>query len=204
MGNSTGNANKKTTKTSPNDKKKRDWNKREEGTGNIGKNNSTTWGNKTESTGQRRKTKEISTKGNTIQTKQDIPKQRKKLLSLIGREWHENIRTTGYKRNRTILDKNMATKESWRKCWMDKQYHKRTRRIWRRPRNGNTYRLTQNNPKKNIKLESTRPWRNTWLLVQEIHLHSRQTSTRNEHMLTRRASTWMDDQRKDDINSKGP
>ena len=51
--------------------------------------------------------------------------------------------------------------------------------------------------KKNIQLESVRTWWNTWLLVQEIHLHSRQTSTRNEQMLTRRASTWMDDRRKD-------
>ena len=45
---------------------------------------------------------------------------------------------------------------------------------------------------------------NTRFLVQEIHLHSRQTSTRNEQMPTRHASTWMDDQRKDYINPKGP
>ena len=77
----------------------------------MGKNNSTTWGNKPESTGQRRKIKEISTKGKTIQTKQDIPKQWKKILSTIGREGHENVLTTRYKRNWTILDKNMATKE---------------------------------------------------------------------------------------------
>ena len=102
---------KKTTKTSPNDKKERDWNKQKEGTGNMGKNNCKTWGNKPESTGQRRKTKEISTKGKTIQTKHDIPKQRKKILS-IKRELHENIATTRYKRNRTILDKNIATKET--------------------------------------------------------------------------------------------
>ena len=95
---------KKTTKTSPKDKKERDWNKWKERTGNMEGNNSTTWGNKSESTGQRMKTKEISTKGNTIQTKQDIPKQRKKILSTIRREAHENIPITGYKRNRTILD----------------------------------------------------------------------------------------------------
>ena len=71
-------------------------------------------------------------------------------------------------------------------------------------KNGNTHRLRQNNTKKNIKLESVRPWWNTWLLVQEIHLNSCQTSTRNEQMLTKRASTWMDDQRKDYINPKGP
>ena len=32
-----------------------------------------------------------------------------------------------------------------------------------------------------------------WFLVQEIHLHSQQTSTRNEQMFTRSTSTWMDD-----------
>ena len=55
-----------------------------------------------------------------------------------------------------------------------------------------------------FKLENAWTWWNIWLLVQEIHLHSRQTSTSNEEMLTRRASTWMDDQRKDYINPKGP
>ena len=94
-------------------------------------------------------------------------------------------------------------KKTWRKCWMDKHY-KRTKRNWRRPQNGNTHWLTQNNTEKNIKLENARPWWNTWLLVQGIHLHSRQTSTRNEQMPTRRASTWLDDQRKDYINPKGP
>ena len=75
----------------------------EEGTGNMGKNNNITWGNKPENTGQRRKIKEISTKGKTIQTKQDIPKQRKEILSTIEREWHENTPTTGCKRYRAIL-----------------------------------------------------------------------------------------------------
>ena len=49
------------------------------------------------------KIKEISTKGKTIQTKQDIPKQRKEILSTIGRKWPKNIPTTGCKRNRAIL-----------------------------------------------------------------------------------------------------
>ena len=87
---------------------------------------------------------------------------------------------------------------------MDKQYYKRTRQTWRSPQNGNTHRLTQNDTKKNIKLESARPRWNTWLLVQDIPLHSRQTSTRNEQMPTRYASTWIKDQRKDCINPKGP
>ena len=38
-----------------------------------------------ESMGERRTIKEISTKGKTIQTKQDIPKQRKNILSTTGR-----------------------------------------------------------------------------------------------------------------------
>ena len=97
-----------------------------------------------------------------------------------------------------------ATKKKKWKCWMNKQYYKRTRGTWRRPQNGNTHRLTQNDTKKNIKLENARPWWNTWFLVQEIHLHSRQTSTRNELMPTRRISTWLDDQRKNYINPKGP
>ena len=38
---------------------------------------------------------------------------------------------------------------------------------------------------RNIKLENARPWWHTWILVQEIHYHSWQTSTRNEHVSTR-------------------
>ena len=53
----------------------------------------------------------------------------------------------------------------------------------------NLTRYNNNNNNNN----SARPSWNTWLLVQEIHLHSRQTSTRDELMLTRRARTWMDD-----------
>ena len=47
---------------------------------NTGKTYNTTWGNKPKSAGERRKIKEISIKDKTIQTKQDIPKQRKKIL----------------------------------------------------------------------------------------------------------------------------
>ena len=42
----------------------------------------------------------------------------------------------------------------------------------------------------------------TWVLVQEIHFHSRQTSSKNEQMPTRRTSIWLDDQRKDFIDPK--
>ena len=47
---------------------------------------------------------------------------------------------------------------------------------------------------KNMKLENARLWWNTWFLAQEIHLHSRQTSTRNEQMPTKSTRTRMDDQ----------
>ena len=67
MGNLTGNADKESTKTGQNDKIKRRWNMLEQkGKGNTGKNNSTTCGNKPESTGERKKIKEILTKGKTI------------------------------------------------------------------------------------------------------------------------------------------
>ena len=51
-----------------------------------------------------------------------------------------------------------------------------------------------------IKLENARPWLNTWFLIQEIHLHSRQTSTRNELMPTRSTCYRMDDKKKDHID----
>ena len=57
---------------------------------------------------------------------------------------------------------------------------------------------------KNIKLKNARPWWNTWILVQEIYLHSRQTIIRKGQMLTRSTRTGMDDQRKDQIDPKGP
>ena len=59
---------------------------------------------------------------------------------------------------------------------MDKQYCKRTKRTRRRPKSENTHWFTQNDIKRNIKLENTRPWWNTLLLVREIPLHSRHTS----------------------------
>ena len=69
MGNSTGNEDKKSMKTGQKDKtKERCWNmSKQKEKGNTKKNN-TTWGNKPESAGERRKIKEISTKGKTIKT----------------------------------------------------------------------------------------------------------------------------------------
>ena len=56
---------------------------------------------------------------------------------------------------------------------------------------------------KNIKLENARPWWNTRILLQETHLYSRQTSTRNEQMPRRSTHTRKDDQRKDLIDPEG-
>ena len=46
-------------------------------------------------------------------------------------------------------------------------------------------------------------WWNTWIMVQEIHLHSRQINTQNERMPTRSTRTRSDDQRKDHIDLAG-
>ena len=55
-----------------------------------------------------------------------------------------------------------GNQKTQRKCWMDKEYYKTTRGIWRRPQNGNTHRLTPNKTKKNIKLENAWPWYGFW------------------------------------------
>ena len=57
---------------------------------------------------------------------------------------------------------------------------------------------------KDVKLENARTWWNTWILVQEIHFHSRQTSTRNEQIPRRSTRTGMVKQRKDHVDPKGP
>ena len=50
---------------------------RRKGKGKTRKNNNTTWGNKPESTGERRNIKKMPTKSKRIQTKRDILKQAK-------------------------------------------------------------------------------------------------------------------------------
>ena len=71
---------KNPTKTGQNGNTERSWNMWEDNRkDNRRKNNSTTRGTKLESSGERREIKEISIKGKTIQTKQDIPKQPKKI-----------------------------------------------------------------------------------------------------------------------------
>ena len=106
MESSTGNPDKKTGQNGKTERSRNMW--EENGKDNTRKNNNTIWGNKPEGLGERRETKAISTKGKTIQTKQDILKQRKK----IGRAWHKDIPTTRCQRNQTILDENMATEKA--------------------------------------------------------------------------------------------
>ena len=121
------------------------------GKGNTRNNNNATWGNNPESTGERWKIKEISTKGKTIQTKQNIVKRRRTILSTAGGRWHENIPTTRCKRNWTIWTKIWQPpppKEKQRKGRKDKLYDKRIRRAQRRPQSGNTHWFTQNDTKK--------------------------------------------------------
>ena len=101
--------------------------------------------------------------------------------------------------------KKQKKKKTQRNGRINKQDDKRIRRTRRRPKSGNTHRFTQNvkTTLKDIKLDNARPWWNTWFLVQEIHLHSQQTSTRNEQMPSRSTCTRMDDQRKDHLDPKG-
>ena len=61
---------------------------------NTNKTNNTTLGNKSEVTDERRKIKKISGQDQTIQTKRDIPKQRKKILPTSRGRIHEDIPTT--------------------------------------------------------------------------------------------------------------
>ena len=56
--------------------------------------NNTTWGNKSEGTGEERKTKKILRWDKTIQKKQDIPKQWKKILPASRERMHKDIPAT--------------------------------------------------------------------------------------------------------------
>ena len=75
------------------------------------KNNSSTWGNKPESSGERREIKEISIKSKTIQTKPDIPKQRKKILSITGRHDTKTYQQPDVK----------DTEQFWTRIWQQKK-----------------------------------------------------------------------------------
>ena len=72
----------------------------------------TTRKDKSEVTGQIRKTKKIPWQDQTIQIKQDLPKQRKNILSASrGRKCEDSLET-GCKGSKTISGQNMGT-EGW-------------------------------------------------------------------------------------------
>ena len=102
---------KKTTKTSPKDKKERRWNKREKGTGNMGKN--TTWGNKPDSTAQRKKIKEISTKSKTTQKNRTFQNNERKFYQQLGGSDTKTYQQLDIK----------ETERFWTKIWQPKKHN---------------------------------------------------------------------------------
>ena len=77
------------------------------------KNNCTTWGNKPESSGERREIKEILTKCKTIQTKQDIPKNEKIFYQQLGGHDTKTYQQPDVK----------ETEEFWTKIWQPKKHN---------------------------------------------------------------------------------
>ena len=91
------------------------------------------------------------------------------------------------------------TEQFWTKIWQPKQHNEKAEWIKHITRE---LEQIEEGPKaeihtdllrtKGIKLENARPSWNTWFLVQEVHLNSRQTSIRNEQMPTNSARTRVD------------
>ena len=79
---------------------------------NMIKTNNTTWGNKSEGTGEKRKTKKIPKQEQTTQTKQDILKQCEKIIPESRERMHENIWTTGWQGNKILLEQDKGTKRT--------------------------------------------------------------------------------------------
>ena len=119
----------------------------QKGKSNTRKNSNTTWENKPESTGKRRKIKEISTKGKTIQTKQGIPKQRKKFYQQVEGDDMKTYQQPDARETEQFWSKIRQPGEH-KKSRMDKQHGKIIRWTRRRSKSGNTHRFTQNNTKK--------------------------------------------------------
>ena len=163
MGNSTGNANKKSTTGKKDETKVERWNMlwRKGKSNSTSKRNHTIRGNKPESTSERRKTKKLLTgKNNTNKTGNS--KTTKEILSPSRKWMHRFIRKTGWQGNKTIFEQNMATKKTWQKSRMDK---KRVRRTRRRSEGENTSRFTQSKSQNCIKFKNARIWYHTWILV---------------------------------------
>ena len=101
MGNSTGNANKKSTKEDRNDKtKEKGWKMfGQKEKSNTRKNNNTTCENKPENNGERRMIKKILTKAKTTRSESNTLKQRKKIPLTRSGRWYIDILTSGCQRN---------------------------------------------------------------------------------------------------------
>ena len=122
-------------------------------------------GNKPQGTGERRDNTKISQLDKTIQTKQDIPKLRKNILS-VSRGECTNTRRTRKQKN---LEQNMGTKRTWQKSRMNKQYGKRVRRPGRKTEGENTPRFTLNSTQINnistherLRMEMKQAYSNEW------------------------------------------
>ena len=126
-----------------------------------------------------------------MQTKQDIPKQRKEILPKHG---------GGGDATKTFQQSDAReTEQFWSKIWQPREHNKKVE--WKSNMEKDLEGLEEG-PKveihvdilkttlKNIKLENARP---RW--IHESHLHSRQTSTRNEQMPTRSTRTRIDEER---------
>ena len=84
----------------------------------------------------------------------------------------------------------MQKKPTWTKIWQPKQHNEKAKwinhitreleELEEGPKAEIHTDLLKTTLKKGIKLENARLWWNTWFLVQEVHLNSRKTCTRNE------------------------
>ena len=123
--------------------------------GKIGKNNTrksydTIWGNKPESTGERRKNKKIWPKGKTIQTKHNSLKQRKKTTTY--KLWEITRKLTNKRMQERLnnFEVKYGDHKNVTKSRMDKQQSERVRRTRIMTKSGNTRRFTKNGTKKTI------------------------------------------------------
>ena len=76
------------------------------------KTSNTTRGDESEGSGERRKTKNIPRQDQTIQTKQDVPKQRKKILSTCKGE------------NAYQQPDDKKAKQLWDKIWKQREHNR--------------------------------------------------------------------------------
>ena len=79
------------------------------------KTKNTTQVNKSKGNGERRETKKISRQDKTIQTKQDIPKERKKILLAEGRDYTKTYQHSD----------NKETKQFWSKIWKRREHNRK-------------------------------------------------------------------------------